>query len=117
IKVIDVTTWAFVPSAGGVMAHWGADVIKVEPPNAPDPMRFLAGGTLEPGKMSWLFKHYSRGKRSIGINLASDEGRDILYQLVADADVFLTNYLPPTRRKLEIDVNDIRAINPQIIYA
>jgi crotonobetainyl-CoA:carnitine CoA-transferase CaiB-like acyl-CoA transferase len=116
IKVVDLTMWAFVPSCGGVLAQWGADVIKVESPTAPDPMRFL-GGSLEPGGASNLFKHYSRGKRSIALNLASDEGRDVLYQLVADADVFLTSYLPPTRKKLRVDVDDIRKVNPDIIYA
>jgi len=116
IRVIDITAWAFVPSAGGVLAHWGADVIKIESPTAPDPMRLL-GGTLEPGGASTYFKHYSRGKKAITLNLASDEGRELLYRLVADADVFLTSYLPDTRRKLRIDVDDIRAINPNIIYA
>jgi len=57
IKVIDVTMWAFVPAAGGVMAHWGADVIKVENPRMPDPMRTM-GGTPEPGGASDQFKHY-----------------------------------------------------------
>ncbi|MCB2059082.1 MAG: CoA transferase, partial [Novosphingobium sp.] len=108
IKVLDVTAYAFVPSAGGVMAHWGADVIKVESPKAPDPMRFINVPT---------FRHYSRGKRSIAINLASDEGRELVYQLAADADVFLTSYLAPTRRKRGIDVEDIRKVNPNIIYA
>jgi crotonobetainyl-CoA:carnitine CoA-transferase CaiB-like acyl-CoA transferase len=116
IKVVDVTAWAFVPSAGGVMAHWGADVIKVESPNAPDPMRTM-GGSLEPGLSSPTFRHYSRGKRSIAIDLARPEGQALLYRLVKDADVFLTSYLAPTRRKLKIDIDDIRAVNPDIIYA
>jgi crotonobetainyl-CoA:carnitine CoA-transferase CaiB-like acyl-CoA transferase len=79
-------------------------------------MRFL-GGTLEPGGASTFFKHYSRGKRAIAIDLASDDGRDLIYKLAAEADVFLTSYLPATRRKLKIDVDDIRAVNPDIIYA
>src|SRR5260370_40456694 len=116
IRVIDLTMWAFVPSAGGVLAHWGADVIKVETPRSPDPMRLL-GGTLEPGGASWFFKHYSRGKRAIALDLANAEGREILYKLVERADVFLTSFLPKTRKKLEFDVDDIRAINPRIIYA
>jgi crotonobetainyl-CoA:carnitine CoA-transferase CaiB-like acyl-CoA transferase len=114
IKVIDVTAWAFVPSAAGVLAHWGADVVKVESPSAPDPMR---RGNLEPGRSDAGFKHYSRGKKSVAINLATPEGQDLLYRLVADADVFLTSYLPGTRTKLKIDVEDIRAVNPNIIYA
>jgi crotonobetainyl-CoA:carnitine CoA-transferase CaiB-like acyl-CoA transferase len=75
LKVVDITAWAFVPSAGGVLAHWGADVIKVESPTAPDPMRTF-GGTLEPGGASTFFKHYSRGKRSVALNVAQDGGRD-----------------------------------------
>jgi len=117
IRVIDVTAYAFVPSAGGVLAHWGAEVIKIEGPRAPDPMRLMHGGSLEPGGAGPHFKHYSRGKKSIAIDLASDEGRDLLYRLVADADVFLTSYLAQTRRKLGIDVDDIRKVNPRIVYA
>ena len=116
IRVIDLTMWAFVPSAGGVLAHWGADVIKIESPRSPDPMRLL-GGTLEPGDASWYFKHYSRGKRAITLDLASDEGRDLLYRLVDTADVFLTSFLPETRQKLKFDVEHIKARNPSIIYA
>jgi crotonobetainyl-CoA:carnitine CoA-transferase CaiB-like acyl-CoA transferase len=116
VRVIDLTMWAFVPAAGCVLAHWGADVIKVENPRSPDPMRIF-GGTLEDGASSDLFKHYNRGKRAIGLNLASDEGRDVLYRLVETADVFLTSYLPETRRKLKVDVEDIRSRNPRIIYA
>jgi crotonobetainyl-CoA:carnitine CoA-transferase CaiB-like acyl-CoA transferase len=116
IKVVDVSAWAFVPGAGGVLAHWGADVVKVESPHAPDPMR-TAGGSLEPGRASLYFKHYSRGKRSIAIDLAREEGQEILYKLAAEADVFLTSYLPATRNKLNIDVADIKAVNPTIIYA
>jgi crotonobetainyl-CoA:carnitine CoA-transferase CaiB-like acyl-CoA transferase len=114
IKVVDVTAWAFVPAAGGVLAHWGADVVKVESTTAPDPFR---GGNLEPGRSYGGFKHYSRGKKSVAINLATPEGQDLLYRLVADADVFLTSYLPATRRKLRIDVEDIRAVNHRVIYA
>ena len=116
VRVIDVTMWAFVPAAGGVLAHWGADVIKVEPPAAPDPIRSL-DGTSRTGEDSWLFRHYSRGKRDIAIDLRTVEGRRILYRLVEGADVFLTSFLPETRRKLGFDVDDIRAVNPNIIYA
>jgi crotonobetainyl-CoA:carnitine CoA-transferase CaiB-like acyl-CoA transferase len=116
VRVVELTMWAFVPAAGGVLAHWGADVIKIENPKAPDPMR-LFGGTTSPGDASNTFKHYSRGKRSIALDLNRDEGREILYRLVEGADVFLTSYLAGTRKKLHVDVEDIRARNPQIIYA
>jgi crotonobetainyl-CoA:carnitine CoA-transferase CaiB-like acyl-CoA transferase len=117
IRVVDVSTFAFVPVAGGVLSHWGADVIKVESPRACDPMRLLSGGTTEPGGAYMSFKNYNRGKRAIAIDLVSEEGLDILYQLVSNADVFLTNQLPDVRKKLKIDVSDIRKYNPNIIYA
>ncbi|MSQ61024.1 MAG: CoA transferase [Dehalococcoidia bacterium] len=110
IRVIDVTSWIYVPVAGAILAHWGADVIKVEPARSPDPGR----NTRAPRTANW---HANRGKRGIGLDLASEEGRNILYRLVENADVFLTSYLPDTRKKLKIDVDDIRAINPRIIYA
>jgi crotonobetainyl-CoA:carnitine CoA-transferase CaiB-like acyl-CoA transferase len=115
IRVVDLTMFAFVPAVGGVMAHWGADVIKVENPMAPDPMRFQ-NGNAEPGNSGFLFKHYSRGKRSIAIDLSSDAGKEVLYKLCEDADVFLTSYLTETRQKLKVDVEHIRARNPSIIY-
>ena len=117
VRVIDVTMFAFVPVAGGVLSHWGADVIKVEDPKSCDPCRLLSGGTTEPGGAYMSFKNYNRGKRAVAIDLASDDGREILYRLVATADVFLTSYLPATRQKLQIDVDDIRGRNPRIVYA
>jgi crotonobetainyl-CoA:carnitine CoA-transferase CaiB-like acyl-CoA transferase len=117
VRVIDVTMFAFVPVAGGVLSHWGADVIKVEDPRACDPCRLLSGGTTEPGGAYMSFKNYNRGKRAVAIDLATAEGQAILYRLVSDADVFLTSSLPATRRKLKIDVDDIRLHNPRIIYA
>jgi crotonobetainyl-CoA:carnitine CoA-transferase CaiB-like acyl-CoA transferase len=116
IRVIDLTMYAFVPAAGGVLAHWGADVIKIEPPDAPDPMRLAHNGSLEPGDAGWMFKHYSRGKRSLTLNLKAAEGREILYRLVREADVFLTSFLPATRQKLGFDVDVIREVNPDIVY-
>ena len=63
-----------------------------------------------------LLEHSNRGKQSLGLDLTSDDGLDILYQLAATCDVFLTNKLPSVRTKLKIDVDDIRAANPNIIY-
>jgi crotonobetainyl-CoA:carnitine CoA-transferase CaiB-like acyl-CoA transferase len=117
VKVIEVSAWAFVPSAGAVLADWGAEVIKVEPPNG-DPLRGLVnagiGGT---GGVSFPWEIWNRGKRSIALDLTKPEARDIMLKLVADADVFLTSYLPPTRRKLGLDIDDVRAANPSIVYA
>jgi crotonobetainyl-CoA:carnitine CoA-transferase CaiB-like acyl-CoA transferase len=115
IRVIDLTMWAFVPSACGVLAHWGADVIRIESPRG-DPMRFRGGGTLKPGDSGWIYKHYSRGKRNVVIDLNTDQGKELLYKLVETADVFATSFLPETRKKLKFDVDDIRRVNPSIVY-
>ena len=117
IRVIDLTMWAFVPSAGCVLAQWGADVIKVENPRACDPMRTFASGSIDKGGAHPWFKHYNRNKRGIAVDLSSEVGQGLLYQLVDGADVFLTSYLPATRRKLKVDTEDIRSRNPNIVYA
>jgi crotonobetainyl-CoA:carnitine CoA-transferase CaiB-like acyl-CoA transferase len=119
IKVVEVASWMFIPSGGSVLVDWGADVIKVEPIEGGDPQRGLVSSGLIPGAggVNFMFEIPNRGKRSVAINLASEEGRELLYQLVEQADVFVTNYLPSIRAKLKIDVEDIRARNPKIIYA
>ncbi|MDQ2638848.1 MAG: CoA transferase, partial [Actinomycetota bacterium] len=101
-------------------ADWGAEVIKVEHPAHGDPMRGLVSAALTPPgeqPVSFMFQTFSRNKASVGIDLTTDGGRDVLYRLVGTADVFLTNYLAPVRRKLRVDVDDLTAVNPRLIYA
>ena len=120
IRVVEVAAWAFVPSAGAVLADWGADVIKVEHPETGDPQRGLVSMGLIPGgpnAVNYIMEQPNRGKRSIGIDISTDAGREVLYKLVEGADVFLTSFLPDVRRRLRIDVDDIRAVNPKIVYA
>jgi crotonobetainyl-CoA:carnitine CoA-transferase CaiB-like acyl-CoA transferase len=118
VKVVEVAMWAFVPAAGGILSDMGASVIKIEPPTG-DPLRGLKiQATASPANgfdMSW--EAYNRGKRSLTLDLRLEGGLEVLYKLVADADVFLTSLLPPARRKMKIDVEDIRACNPNVIYA
>src|SRR2546426_3073832 len=119
VRVIEVAQWWFVPSAGAVLADWGADVIKIEHPIAGDPQRALVtSGYFPPtGGVNFMMEQSNRGKRSIGIDLAHPQGLSVLHRLLEDADVFLTNFLPAARRRLKIDVEDVRSINPRIIYA
>jgi crotonobetainyl-CoA:carnitine CoA-transferase CaiB-like acyl-CoA transferase len=119
IRVLEVAQYVFVPAAGAVLADWGADVIKVEPHVRGDAQRgmtTIAGVKLDP-TVNPMIEQPNRGKRSIGIDLATDEGRELLYALAKNSDVFLTNYLPEVHSKLRIDVEHIRAANPDIIYA
>ncbi|CAN5417851.1 CoA transferase [soil metagenome] len=119
VRVLEVAQFTFVPAAGGILADWGADVIKIEHPIRGDTQRgFLnmGGVTLDPQRHT-LFEHPNRGKRSVGIDVSTPEGQEILYELARTCDVFLTNYLPQVRQKNKFDVEHIRAVNPKIIYA
>ncbi len=119
VRILEVAQFTFVPAAGGILADWGADVIKIEHPVRGDAQRgFLnmGGVTLDPQRHT-LFEHPNRGKRSVGIDLSTAEGQELLYELVKTADVFLTNYLPQVRQKNKFDLEHIRAANPDIIYA
>jgi crotonobetainyl-CoA:carnitine CoA-transferase CaiB-like acyl-CoA transferase len=118
IRVLEVAEQTFVPAASALLSDWGADVIKIEHVERGDAMRGLAstGVAVVPTDVHALMEHSNRGKRSIGLDLASEDGRDLLYRLAATSDVFLTNKLPSVRTKLKITVEEIRAHNPNIIY-
>jgi len=119
VRVLEVAQFTFVPAAGAVLADWGADVIKVEHATAGDAQRGLAQlGPIGVGSgVNPVMEHANRGKRSIGLDIGTPEGRAILGDLARTSDVFLTNFLPAARRRLRIDVEDLRADNPRIIYA
>jgi len=101
-----------------VLADWGAEVIKIEHPETGDPQRGLVTSGLVPkGGFNFMWEQPNRGKRSVALDLASDGGRELLYRIAARSDVFLTSFLPEARRRLRIDVDDLRAVNPRIVYA
>jgi crotonobetainyl-CoA:carnitine CoA-transferase CaiB-like acyl-CoA transferase len=121
VRILEVAQFTFVPAAGAVLADWGADVIKVEHAERGDAQRGLVRllGLDVRSKGTNFFpimEGPNRGKRSIGLALDNPAARPVLEALVREADVFLTNYLPGPRSRLKIDVEDIRAINPDIIY-
>jgi crotonobetainyl-CoA:carnitine CoA-transferase CaiB-like acyl-CoA transferase len=121
IRVVELASWTFVPAAGAVLADWGADVIKVEDVSGGDPGRQLVIGGLRRGQgkadLDYMMEIGNRGKRSIGLDLKSEGGREAFAKLIASADVFLTNWLPGPRQRARVDVDDIRAMNPNIIIA
>ncbi len=119
-RVLEVAAWTFVHAAGAVLADWGADVIKVEHPQMGDPQRGLVSMGLIPGgegAVNYIIEQPNRGKRSIGLDISTEGGRDLLYRLAESSDVFLTSFLPPVRQRLKIDVEHIRAVNPSLVYA
>ena len=122
VRILEVAQFTFVPSAGAVLADWGADVIKVEHATRGDAQRALASMLPQVsagGETSFapVMDGPNRGKRSVGLSLGHPEAAEVLSALIRSSDVFLTNFLPRTRAKLGIDVDSVRAVNPDIIYA
>ncbi len=119
VRVVELSMYAFAPSAAAVLADWGADVIKVVPPKTGDPMMGtpIAGLPKKDVGVAFMWEILNRGKRCIGLDVAGDEGRRLLLDLIAQADVFITNLLPRARTKFSIEPADLEAVNPSLIYA
>lgn len=119
IRVVEAAMYALVPAAGAILSDWGADVIKVEHPETGDPIRNHTawGIPLGAGGFNYLHETFNRGKRSVGINLATEDGRELFYELLRTADVFITSFLPAARRKLGIEADDVLSVNPRLVYA
>ncbi|HZC09988.1 MAG TPA: CoA transferase [Mycobacterium sp.] len=123
VRVLELAAWVFVPIGGAVLGEWGADVLKIEHPETGDPVRGLvtAGGTATQAHSRdpahWIFEYPNRCKRSVAIDVSTEIGRGVLLELAKSADVFITSLMPRTRKKLGIDVEDLRSVNPSIIYA
>jgi len=118
-RVLELAQFTFVPAAGAILADWGADVIKVEHPVRGDTQRGfvnMGGVQLDPERHP-LMEHPNRGKRSVGIDVSTSGGQEVLYELARSSDVFLTNYRPAQRQKNKFDIEHIRAVNPDIVYA
>ncbi|CQD18239.1 L-carnitine dehydratase/bile acid-inducible protein F [Mycobacterium europaeum] len=119
VRVLEVAQFTFVPAAGAVLADWGADVIKVEHAEKGDAQRGLSalmGMPVGSGSFAPLMEHPNRGKRSLGLALEQPGALEVLHELIRTSDVFLTNFLPAARRRLGIELDDVRKINPDIIY-
>ena len=118
IRVIDAASFIAGPAAATIMSDYGADVIKIEPPEVGDSLRWLISrGQMPEGPENYCWQLTSRNKRSIALNLKDTEAQDILIDLVKTADVFITNMPFPIREKLKIRAEDIRPHNDQLIYA
>ncbi|MGW5147418.1 CaiB/BaiF CoA transferase family protein [Rhodococcus koreensis] len=121
VRILEVAQFTFVPAAGAVLADWGADIVKVEHAERGDAQRGLTRvmglpAGVEGSSFAPIMEGPNRGKRSIGIALDKPESRPVLEELVRRSDVFLTNYLPSARAKLALTIDDIRKVNPDIIY-
>ncbi len=102
IRVLEVAMYGFVPSAGAVLAEWGADVVKVEHAVTGDPQRGLrqTGLLRVEGDPNPNIEHANRCKRSVGLDMSVPEGKEVLYELARRSDVFLTSFLPGHRQQV-----------------
>jgi len=113
VKILDLTTVVMGPYATQTLADLGADVIKVEPPEG-DVMRF-AWPARHAG-MGHIFLHANRNKRAITLDLKQDAARNALLALAKDADVLVYNIRPQAMVRLRLGYEDLRAVNPRMIY-
>jgi crotonobetainyl-CoA:carnitine CoA-transferase CaiB-like acyl-CoA transferase len=118
LKVIDAASFIAAPAAATIMADFGADVIKLEPTGAGDAYRNTAFQPGMPkGDTNFCWTVDGRNKRSLALDLKRPEAKEILHRLIAEADVFITNYPPPARRRLGIAYAQVSHINARLIYA
>ena len=118
IRVIDLTMWFQGPVAGQLLADFGAEVIHVERPQGGDLGRGVRSiKALPVGDWNQYFLVINRNKKSLALDLNRPEGRDVLYRLARESDVFLTNVTAENLRKWDVTYERLSAINPRLIYA
>lgn len=113
VRVVDLTAMVMGPYCTQIMADMGADVIKIEPPGGDD-TRFVSAGPID--GMSGVFVNVNRGKRSVVLDLRSDDGKTALRRLIAGGDVFIHSMRAKAIAKLGFGYDDVAAINPSIVY-
>jgi crotonobetainyl-CoA:carnitine CoA-transferase CaiB-like acyl-CoA transferase len=118
LKVLDVATVIAAPSAAMMLADFGADVIKIEQIEEGDTLRMISDIFITPDADSeYLWQMDGRNKRGLTLNLKADEGREVLYKLVADCDVYITNQPLSVRESLKLSYEDLKPLNPKMIYS
>lgn len=109
IKVIEFTHMVMGPTVGVMLADLGANVIKIEPTKGDNTRRLIGSG-------SGYFPMYNRNKRSMCLNMKSDDGKEIALKLLSDADIVIENFRPGAMDKLGFGYNDLAKLNPRLIY-
>jgi crotonobetainyl-CoA:carnitine CoA-transferase CaiB-like acyl-CoA transferase len=118
LKVIDMSSWIAAPVAATMLADFGAQVIKIEPPQAGDGYRnFALMASTPTSDVNYTWQMDNRNKRSLALNLKTEEGRKVLRQLVAECDVYVTNTPHPMRREWGLTYEELATLNSSLIYA
>ena len=112
IRVVELGVWVAGPSCAGILADWGAEVVKIEAPDG-DPFRGLTVG----GVVNGAFELDNRGKRSIALNVDTEVGRSIVHELLGGADVLVTNLRARVLERWGLDYASLRETYPRLVYA
>lgn len=113
IRVLDLSRVRAGPASVRMLADFGADVIRIEPPPGVDPNEAMFAGNRQGGD----FQNLNRNKRSLTLNLKRERGREVFYKLAATADVVVENWRPDVKTRLGLDYESLKAVNPRIILA
>src|SRR5262249_43591955 len=116
VGVVELGFWVAAPSAAGILADWGAEVVKIEP-HTGDPMRGIFGALGAREDVNAAFELDNRGKRSIAVDVRRSETKAILHRLLDGADVFVTNLRAPALSRLGLDSRTVLARHPAVVYA
>lgn len=118
LKVLDVATVIAGPVASMILADFGAEVIKIEQPPEGDMLRKISFMPNTPdADNNYFWQMDARNKKSISLDLKSEKGMEVMHRLIADCDIYITNQPFPVRRSLKLNYEDVKPLNPQIIYA
>ncbi len=115
VRIVELGVWVAAPAAGGILADWGADVVKIEPPTG-DPGRLFGRMLGLDINVSPPFEMDNRSKRSIVLDLTADSGHATALELISGADVFVTNVRPGALRRLGLDFESVAAAHPRLVY-
>jgi len=116
LKVVEFATYIAAPGAGGIMADWGAEVIKIESP-AGDPIRGFFASLGHVSDDNPVFELDNRGKKGVALDISKPGGREAMVRLAREADIFLTNVRPGALKRAKLDYETLKTENPRLIYA
>ena len=118
LRVLDISSFIAAPAAAVVLGDWGADVIKIEGPDGDPNRRIMHDSSNYPkAEVNYPWQMDSRNKRSIVLDLKQPPARDALDRLIEKADILICNFPPPVRDKLKLAYDDVKKVNPKLIYA
>lgn len=118
VRVVELAQWVFVPVAGALLADWGAEVIRIDRPEG-DPYRGLVtqGIGAGSGNVNLSVALANRGKRSVALDLRTEQGAEVLHRLLESADVLLTSFRPDALERLGLGADEVRARYPRLVFA